>query len=86
MGSEILRCAQDNNAGLPERSEGCGFVGSEILRCAQDDRAVLPAALWPTQAHGRLHLTPIGPGYLSPRQGSRKGSYTCPPNRMLHFP
>ena len=25
-----------------------------------DDRAILPAALGPTQAHGRLHLTPIG--------------------------
>src|ERR1700730_10484424 len=25
------------------------------------------------------------PGYLSPRQGPRKGRYTCPPDRILHF-
>ena len=61
-GSEILRCAQEDNAGLPERSEESGSKGSEILRCAQDGRAVHPAALWATQAHGRLHLTPFGTG------------------------
>ncbi len=35
-------------------------MGDEILRFAQDDRAALPAALWPTQAHARLNLTPKG--------------------------
>src|SRR5439155_13256897 len=28
-------------------------------RTAKDDRVVLPDALWPTQAHRRVHLTPI---------------------------
>ena len=32
----------------------------EILRFTQDDKAVLPVALWPTRAHARLRLMPIG--------------------------
>jgi len=38
MGSEILRCAQDDSS-LHLTVDQSGAIGNEILRFAQDDRA-----------------------------------------------